>query len=284
MRQFLYGSLAILIASGTAMGAWKVMSGYDAALQEALRPAETVEVVRMLHPLAEGQVISKEDVALIRVPENLVDKETAVLKLEDAVGKTVYMPLLTGELLRKERLDLGAAIRMENLIKKGMRAVSVRVDRAAGIGGLLSPGDYVDLLVIERPGILRGLGPERQAQTLLQAVQVLAVGDELVNGVTKKTDVKLGNTKEVYVTLAVRPEDVSKVALAVAQADIYLSLRAENDHSLFAVEAPAIKPVHTDAPTAAAAPKAAPKVTVSTRLYPPAEVIQGSNVQHVEHP
>lgn len=283
MRQFLYGSLAVLIASGTAMGAWTVMSGYDAALQEALRPAETVEVVRMLHPLAEGQVISKEDVALIRVPENLVDKETAVFKLEDAVGKTVYVPLLVGELLRKERLDIGASIRMENLIKKGMRAVSVRVDRAAGIGGLLSPGDYVDLLVIDRPGILRSLGPERQAQTLLQAVQVLAVGDELVNGVTKKTDAKLGNTKEVYVTLAVRPDDVSKVALAVAQADIYLSLRAENDHSLVATEAPVVKPVPTTAPVVAA-PKASPVITVSPRPYPPAEVIQGSDVQHVEHP
>jgi pilus assembly protein CpaB len=62
---------------------------------------------------------------------------------------------------------------LSHLIQPGMRGIAIRTDRTSNFGGLLRPGDRVDvLLTMEREG------SSSVTMTLLQAMLVLAVGED----------------------------------------------------------------------------------------------------------
>ncbi len=124
-----------------------------------------------------------------------------------------------------------------------MRAMSIDTTAEIAVAGLVRPGDRVDVQVVY-PGAdaisgARGEG-ESRAQTLLQMVQVLAVGDLVVG--TKpasgaKDAVSSPPPPARTVTLSLTPEQVSALSLAKATGSLYLSLRNPADSQQVAVAA-----------------------------------------------
>jgi pilus assembly protein CpaB len=107
-----------------------------------------------------------------------------------------------------------------------MRATSVRSNEVMDLGGFLSPGSHVDVLVTLRP---EGNGSTAVTRTVLQNVQVLATGT--------KTDPDPNGKPETVsvVTLLVTPEQSEKLALAQAetqnQGSIHFVLRNGGDRA-----------------------------------------------------
>jgi pilus assembly protein CpaB len=128
-----------------------------------------------------------------------------------------------------------------------MRAMSIDTTAEIAVAGLVRPGDRVDVQVVY-PGEdaimgARGLG-RSHAQTLLQMVQVLAVGDVVV-GAAAPTDGIAGAAAAPppparTVTLALSPEQVSTLSLAKNVGALYLSLRNPNDAEVAIAPIPAI--------------------------------------------
>jgi pilus assembly protein CpaB len=131
---------------------------------------------------------------------------------------------------RKDRGVLSA------LLNEGMRAVSIGLDQNSGMGGLLNPGDIVDVILA-----LNSTGKDQDAdglnRTILCGVRVLAIDQHLstsVELVNKKPSE--ATTPPKSVTLEVTPQQASALASAVKIGTLSLSLHSVNDEKTTCVE------------------------------------------------
>lgn len=106
------------------------------------------------------------------------------------------------------------------LIEPGMRAVTVRVDDVRGVGGFVTPGDRVDVILTrkapQQPGAANNSAD--YADVLLQDVKVLGV-DQIANASQEKAAVAKA------VTLEVTSEQAQKLVLAQGVGTLALDLR-----------------------------------------------------------
>lgn len=147
-----------------------------------------------------------------------------------------WRSVLVGEPLRRERFTgPDSTGRLEAMVPEGARAVTVKVDREGGLGGMLKAGVYVDLIVTIRPDE-NNLGADWVTETILQGVRVLAVGTTLQmesdEGRVEIESKRVNPPRELYVTLEVEPDEAEEVAMASARGDIHLALRSEGDLAL----------------------------------------------------
>ena len=89
----------------------------------------------------------------------------------------------------------------------GKRALTVQIDSLSAVGGLINPGDFVDVLArlnVPREAAGGTGGPAEQITAMVfQNLQVLAIGTNLSNPGMYEAQNKAGN---LYVTLAMDPE------------------------------------------------------------------------------
>jgi pilus assembly protein CpaB len=143
---------------------------------------------------------------------------------EGFTGAVVRRGLAAGEPITAERVvKPGERGFLAAVLTPGARALSVPVSPAAGVSGLVLPGDRVDLIVTHQiteraiDGSERTL--RRASETLLTDIRVLAIG--------QKTDEENGkpivaNTATVEVT----PKQAEIVSLAIEMGKLSLSLRS----------------------------------------------------------
>lgn len=288
-RSAIFGVLAVVIAAATAAGAWWVVSSYQKALDIAKHPADTMDVLAAAHDLDPGDVLSDSDFVTVRVPITSTGVEDFYASTDELLGGLVSERILAGEPIRRERLDDGILLD-DTLLEPGTRAVSLRVDRAAGVGGLMLPGAYVDVIVTIRPDA-NAQDAKWVTETIIQAVRVLAVGDNSTGAVkpsaptngTSRT-VEKAPAREVYATLEVEPEEAEKIAMATSRGDVYLALRPRNDFELIETNEPLVTnalvgfdPRPTAARTERVARRRAQATAPAAAPGVQAEVISGSS-------
>lgn len=127
-------------------------------------------------------------------------------------------------------------------ISQGKRALSITVSEEQGVSGYITPGSYVDVIVMVPPPE----GENASAQILLENKKVVAVGEwsnapqqssgtpqteeetEEVGGEAGE-NVKKGPIQYRTVTLEVLPIEGSSLALSDLKGEITLMLRAPKD-------------------------------------------------------
>jgi Flp pilus assembly protein CpaB len=113
----------------------------------------------------------------------------------------------------------------------GKRAVTVMVDSLAAVGGLLNPGDSVD--VIAQLSVPTGSNPdksERKNQVtamIFQGLQVLAVNTNLDETGAYYDDQQAANA--IRVTVAVDPQEAGLLSFANKNGKLELALRSNED-------------------------------------------------------
>jgi pilus assembly protein CpaB len=172
---------------------------------------------------------------------------------EQVVGQVTRQDILEGEQLTATKVGPQTKAEREEglsfVLPSGKRAFSVEVSEVSAVGGLLLPGDLVDVIgVFQKDDV----GVDK-AVTLLQNIEVLAVAQESQESVpapaseatatpesngtgeeaastlgTRPEDVK-PNPKAKTVTLAVTPEQAQLLALTQARGDLALALRPYGD-------------------------------------------------------
>lgn len=102
-------------------------------------------------------VIATRDIALgtvvtgdmLKVEQRKVDgarKESAFESPELVIGSVVRRPITTGAQL--EQADFAASQTLTQLdVPAGQRAIPVQVDQITGVGAIVKPGDYVDVVL-----------------------------------------------------------------------------------------------------------------------------------------
>lgn len=141
-------------------------------------------------------------------------------------SRVVLQPIEANEpvLLAKLSGPNGRAT-LSNLLSPGMRAVTIRIDEIAGVGGFVTPGDHVDVVLTRDAGAIQEVegnakgatGSTIATEIVVQNVKVLSVGQGVDE---RQTAPQVANS----VTLEVTPDDANKIALARNVGTLSLSL------------------------------------------------------------
>ena len=185
----------------------------------------------------------------------------AYSSVNEVVGKTTKQSITAGEdvLSTKffgDREESGLAF----IIPEGMRAVSVSVSELSASGGMIVPGDHVDIIAIGHASLEKGteVSPDGRTVTFseiskatvaLQNVEVLAIAQELrgteeatTPAVVSAVTGQEATTKEKQAqaspsartaTLALTPLQIQRLLLFSDLCELHLVLRpAEDDKEL----------------------------------------------------
>ena len=236
--------------------------------QEEAAPSYEYWVLRQ--PLNAGEALSEENLAVVTSPTQISDALSAE---ETVFGRELRRYARPGELLSSHHLESGGSLPAN--LPEGQRAIAIAVDDVVGAGGLLQPGDRVDVVTAFR----RSDKDAPVALVMLRDVPVLAVYGSLSAGAddAEETARRRNNTAVLSV-----PEDrVSALMLASSEGKVRLAVVAgergdtlagdtdepagDGEQALAAAEEAEQKPFYFDdffpereKPAPAAAPKPSP--------------------------
>ena len=180
--------------------------------------AATTRIIVASRDLGIGTIICDMDVRPMEwsgaVPQGALQKK------EDVAGRGVVEPIYAGEPVRENRLAArGAGGGLAAMIPTGMRAVALPVGQISGVGGFITPGMRVDLLISGNPPGAPQPTIGTQTKTLLQNIEVLSAGQDIQRDAEGKP-----RTVPVINVLAT-PEQAEVLSLASAETRIQFVLR-----------------------------------------------------------
>ena len=174
---------ALLFVGAIAAGYWGlVLSRQQSvaevpvtqAVEQGVAAAEDKtrqSVVVLVRDVPPNVALTADDVTLEKLRTAPAGSLTAI---DQAVGRTPWRSLSAGTWLEEQSFAMGGPL--ARMIRPDERALAVMIDEVSGVGGQLSPGDYVDVLLFLRQDVDN---PQQSAQVVLPAVRVLSVGAEL---------------------------------------------------------------------------------------------------------
>ena len=218
--------------------------------------AVDVPVVVAKAEIPPGTVLTADMVELVDIPESAVGDQ-ALRSVDAVVGRTARYPIAANEQLLVTKIVGGSTTLsndvLANILEGGQRGMAINVEAVIGAGGLVLPGDYVDVFWIPD-------APETDVEgavILAEDVQVVAVKQTIVEipptapgiedestGTAPETG---GTTPGAYdrvrgadaapepdaatVTLMLTPEQVQRIFCGDERGTIRLAVRAFGDHS-----------------------------------------------------
>ncbi|HXH21453.1 MAG TPA: Flp pilus assembly protein CpaB [Dehalococcoidia bacterium] len=207
-------------------------------------------------------VVAKSDIAArTKITASMVEVKlvnaadvsaTAFSDTAAVIGQVTRFPIAANEQVLSTKLvpltGTGSTVSksLSYAIPPGKRAIAITVDEVTSAGGLILPGDYVDILVVydidfqsdPRDPSSREKASAYFIHTLFQDVEVLAVSTTVVDTVASneattghrpRNSEANPNPEAITVTLALSPEDAQKLYLAEKNGYIRLSVRPYND-------------------------------------------------------
>ena len=139
----------------------------------------------------------------------------------DIAGSVVRAAISSGEPVTDDRLiKKGDRGFLSAIMAPGTRAVTVQLQQNAGLGGLVLPGDHVDVvLTAVIPGSGSGDPEHRASETVLEDIRVLAIDQ-------KMSDMSNETIMARSATLEVTPKQAEILALVSDMGKLSLTLRA----------------------------------------------------------
>ena len=275
------------------------VSKYLSSAQAYAKDLNRVAVAKVAIPI--GSKIIAEQLTVVQFPKESTP-DGAFDSPEKLVGRVAVVNIAAREPITETRLAAeGTAAGLAAIIPEGYRAMTVKVDDAAGISGFIQPGTLVDVVVtIDPEGIAR---QDPISKIVLQNIKVLASGQNI----DKPKDEREATAVKA-VTLQVTPEQAEKLALASSEGKLQLVMRSQidqgdekttgvNKRNLLGgdVAKPVPEPgsLKSEQPTTeakpsvrrtpvskSAAPAPAPQATPRTQV----EMIEGGKKRNVEFP
>ena len=206
---------------------------------------ETKQVLVAKEDIPVATHITDSMVELKAISEDAVHPDS-FSSTEGVVGNMARYPIAAGEQVLSDRvasssmtLPEGEELPLPYIVPEGKRAVSVSTSALMGAGGLMRPGDYVDVILTLK------LGDDQIGRTIVQNLEVLAldqqvekVAPKFEEGQEERTPTGEGETnpEAVTVTLAVTPVEGEVLTVAEECAGNFggrlaLALRPFGEHN-----------------------------------------------------
>ncbi len=232
--------LALILGAMASAWSWRL-------LQEKTR--EPVPMAQVVVAMQDIPVRSKINNTMVRAEEIPVSAKhpEALSTIQQAEGQVSRLPITKGEQVLVSKF---AAAREDSglsfIIPPSKRAVAVVTNEVIGAGGLVLPGDRVDVIAVFDA---KTMGKD-MAAIILQDIEVLAVAQKLQGELPeqgpldKAGDTLNGKTQTASstpksnpqpqpaaksVTMAVTPEEAQRLFLAEANGKLRLALRPSQE-------------------------------------------------------
>jgi pilus assembly protein CpaB len=220
--------VALLLALAATVAIFLYVRGVE---ERALEDAELVEVFVAQGPIdagataeevSEAGLIARDSAPRANVPVG------AITSLDEIEGQFALDPILTGEIILRERWGTSEEVTVGFTIPDGFEAIAAEVAVPPGVAGFVSAGDVVSVIatvelagptVEDDEGNVTAEPEEIRTQYLLQGIEVLAVGQRQIQ--TEELEVA---TASVLLTLAITPEDAERLVFAIANGSLYFTL------------------------------------------------------------
>jgi pilus assembly protein CpaB len=196
------------------------VSKYLSSAQAYTKNLNNVAVAKVAIPI--GSKIVAEQIMVVQFPKESTP-DGAFDSPAKLAGRVAVVNIAAREPITELRLAAeGTAAGLAAIIPEGYRAMTVKVDDAAGISGFIQPGTLVDVVVtIDPEGIAR---QDPISKIVLQNIKVLASGQNI----DKPKDEREATSVKA-VTLQVTPEQAEKLALASSEGKLQLVMRSQID-------------------------------------------------------
>jgi pilus assembly protein CpaB len=227
-RTALLGSLFI-VAIGVVL-----LVMYERRFEDQSAGGAEVPVLMAVQDIPLGTVVTERMLGVRKVREAYV--ESRHVRADDVsriVGVRLSMEVKAGESLLWSDLavQVGERRDLSALVKSGMRAITIQTDDTSTFGGLLRPGDHIDVFMTAA----RGTGRETRATVpLIQNALVLAVGRD--TGETQEGP-QGRPAADSQVTLGVTLTQAQALTLAEDRGRLTLALRSPDDTAVLAEHA-----------------------------------------------
>ena len=197
------------------------VSKYLSSAQAYTKNLNKVAVAKVAIPL--GTKIIAEQITVVQFPKESTP-DGAFDTADKLVGRVAVVNIAAREPVTENRLAAeGTAAGLSAIIPEGYRAMTVKVDDAAGISGFIQPGALVDVVVTIDPREGSGM-QDPVSKIVLQNIKVLANGQNI----DKPENEREANSVKA-VTLQVTPEQAEKLALAATEGKLQLVMRNQID-------------------------------------------------------
>ena len=197
------------------------VSKYLSSAQGYTRNLNKVAVAKVAIPI--GSKIIPEQIMVVQFPKESTP-DGAFDTPEKLAGRVAVTNIGPREPITESRLaPEGTSAGLSAVIPEGYRAMTVKVDDAAGISGFIMPGTLVDVVVVIDPREGSGM-QDPISKIVLQNIKVLANG----TNIDKPKDEREANSVKA-VTLQVTPEQAEKLALASSEGKLQLVMRNQID-------------------------------------------------------
>jgi pilus assembly protein CpaB len=233
----LLGAILVYVAFARSGGSGKGGSAADSPVVVA--KVDIPARVRITQAMVEVKLVSAEtrsNLAFASVPQVVGQVTRFPLAANEQILQTKVVPL-TGP-------GVAAGRSLSYVVPQGKRAFAIGISDLGSAGGLILPGDYVDVLVMYDVEFRNAGGGTQKAdnflvQTMMQNVEVLAVAQGIVDVVPEATPTANGqrvrNTEgratpgAATVTLSLTPEQAERMYVAEGNGKIRLALRSYGD-------------------------------------------------------
>ena len=210
--------LGLGFAGGSAFVAKDLLEQQSATQTSEEAVFVTVIVARQdigLGQPIESQMLTTLDWPAQAVPKGVFTQTSDLLAIVGGEPRRARSVIREGELVLEGRVsDFGEKVTIVQSLAEGHRAMAIEVDEETAVGGFVTPGDFVDVL------LTHGRGETLRAVTILQNVRVIGVDQDA----DQRSDApEVART----VTVEVSPEEGQRLALAQQAGTLSLSLRTE---------------------------------------------------------
>lgn len=241
MNTNLLRAIAILLFIGALFVGWY---GYQMSQSEAatvVAPPKIVNVPQVVvnRDAKAGERLNALDLRIEQVPQF---NSAGFANTTPVVGKVLNQDIAANTAVLSSSLQqLGPAAQ---LLKSGERAVAVKIDEVAGVGGYIKPGDFVDVLLFANDD--REMKRRSISQVVLSNLRVISFGETIqetnktdkaddsatpsianeLNPTQSKPQDKPSNATRSAV-LAVKENEATRLMLAASIGQLRLALRGE---------------------------------------------------------
>lgn len=217
IRSVLVTILGVAVAGASAYGAREYLNNASVSAA-ANSQSGLVTVVVAGRDIPYGQPIQVQMLQVISWPQEAVPPG-AITEVGNLIAKPgqplrrAKRAIAQGELILASKVSaFGEKVTIVHSLGPNSRAMAIKVNAVTAVGGLVTPGDSVDVVLTQ------GRGALLRAVTILQKIRVIAI-DQDSDEHSDQPDIA------ATVTVEVTPEQGQKLALAQKAGTLSLSLR-----------------------------------------------------------
>jgi pilus assembly protein CpaB len=203
------------VAGGSAQLARELMTApaADAASAPTIVTVMTAAVEIKRGDVIQPYMLIPQNWPAEAVPAGSFTDAAALLPAAGGEPRRALRSLIPGEVILEGKISgFGEKVTIAQSLAPNTRAMAIKVDAVSAVGGFVTPGDYVDVL------LTRGDAETLMTDTILRNIRVVAV-DQSDDELSDEPDVA------ATVTVEVTAEDGQIIALAQRAGTLSLALR-----------------------------------------------------------